>query len=221
MAGDLFEDLGRFAPATVPGEPVGTLGQVEPCEEGEEGGEGGGKEEVAPAGSAANLVEEDPREAGREEQADGPEEVQEDEEATPVLRRQVLGEHRGVDDEERAEPDSREEPEGRDRPGSPREGGQRREARVPENRAHEDVSAPDSVREPPEDEAARDPPESREDRNGEADEQDLHRDEGPREAGDRDRPAMEPGKAAAAKDVLDVSGSRHWGCWCFDDCHLR
>jgi hypothetical protein len=100
------------------------------------------------------------------------------------------------------------------------------------------VSTPDSVREPPEDDAAderagergggdpagqaaRDPPESREDRNGEADEQDLHRDEGPREAGDRDRSAVEPGEAAAAKDVLDVSGSRHGGCWCLDDCHLR
>ena len=237
-ARDLLEDLRRFAPASVAGEPVGALREVEPREEGEEGGEGGGEEEVAPAGVAADLVEEDPRQSGREEQADGPEEVQEDEEAAAVLRREVLREHGGVDDEERAETDACEEAEGRDRPGPPREGGQRGEARVPEDRGHEDAPAADPVGEPAEDDAAderagerrggdpagqaaRDPPESREDRNGEADEQNLHRHEGPREAGDRDRAAVEPGEAAAAKDVLDVRASGDGGCWCLDDCHLR
>ena len=43
----------------------------------------------------------------------------------------------------------------------------------------------------------------------------------PREAGDRDRAAVEAGEAAAAKDVLDVRASGDGGCWCLDDCHLR
>jgi hypothetical protein len=192
--------------------------------------------ERAPSFSEASSRSE-PR-GSSAEQADGPKEVEEDEEAAAVLRGQVLGEHRGIDDEERAEADSRQEAKRRDGPGPPSERGQRCEGRVPEDRGHENAPAPDLVGESPEDDAPderaregrggdpagqapRDSPEGREHGNGEADEQDLHRHERPREAGDRHRAPVEAGETPAAEDVFDIRRSGDGGCWCLDDCHLR
>ena len=224
-SGDLGQHLGRLLRPPMPGEEVRALREGPAHEEREERRERGREEQVAPAvvpEAVERRAEENVRETGREQEPDRPPEVEEDEEAATTLRRQVLGEHRRVDDEHPAEPEPGQEAEGHHRPRPPRHRRQRGEKRVPEDRVLEDRPPADAIREPAErqaaderarerragDEPQRPPieiPEIVEDRHDEADEEDLHRDERPRHAGHDHGLAVERRQTALAEDVLDVS----------------
>ena len=222
--GDLLQHLGRLSAPSAPSQEVRALRQRPPDDEREEGRERGRQEQVAPAPVAEPVevrTEEEEREPGRQKQPDGPPEIEEDEQSSAPLRREILGQHRRVDDEQSSEPEPRQEAEGHHRPRPPRERGASGEDRVPEDRVLEDRPAPDPVGETAEDEAAEQRarerravdqarpgaaqvPLRRKDGLDEADEQDLHRHEGPGRPGDEDRLLVETRDPALAEDLLDV-----------------
>src|ERR671918_592140 len=153
-ARDLAQNARRLLRTSAPSEVVRALRERQPRNEGEERRERRREEEVAPAPVAADLDEEHPGEPGCEQEPDGPEEVEKDEEVPALLRRQVLGQHGGVDDEHAAKADAGEEPERRQRSRAPRERRHGREDGVPEDRGLEDMAAADSVCRPAGDDAA-------------------------------------------------------------------
>jgi hypothetical protein len=108
VASDAAEHAAGLGQPAMAGQPVRALWQGPARHVGEEGWEGGGDEQPAPG--PAQPVQEHPGQPDRDQQADGPEEVEQHQVPAAALRRQVLGQQRRVDHQHAAKADAGQEP---------------------------------------------------------------------------------------------------------------
>ena len=158
-AGDPVKHVCGFPLTALPDEVVRALRECQPSDEGEEGRKGGREEQVAPTGrrSPGRGTPRRGRSPAGAQRARRSRKTS----AAP-LRRQVLREHR--EDRRRAcrRARCRRETGTLTATWPPRERGERRETRVPEDRSLEDVPAADAIGQSAEDDAAEEGPPSAE-----------------------------------------------------------
>src|SRR5207245_8808652 len=111
---DTCQDIGRLSQPTVACIIERALRDRNPREERDEGGERRYDKQQSPLSAALN--DENPPECEREQEPDRPEEIQQDHESSPALRREEFRKHRWVDDQNPPEAKSRKEPEYKDAP---------------------------------------------------------------------------------------------------------